>query len=110
MEYLVTGASGFIGSRVIEALNAKGHKVVGIDNNNDYYDINLKYARLKRIENDNFKFIEMDFSDKKTLDILFEDNQFDRVIHLGAQAGVRYSIENPHAYIDSNVKGFLDIL
>jgi len=110
MKYLVTGASGFIGSRVIEVLCSQEHKVVGIDNNNDYYDVNLKFARLDRIENDKFEFIEMDFSNKDSLDYLFDKHQFDRIIHLGAQAGVRYSIENPKAYADSNLIGHLNIL
>ncbi|WP_299007632.1 NAD-dependent epimerase [uncultured Shewanella sp.] len=110
MKYLVTGASGFIGSRVVEILTSQGHVVIGIDNNNDYYDVNLKYSRLKRIENKSFKFINMDFSNKIELDILFEKHVFDRVIHLGAQAGVRYSIENPIAYADSNLVGHLNIL
>ncbi|MCE7577994.1 NAD-dependent epimerase [Aliivibrio fischeri] len=110
MKYLVTGASGFIGSRVSEVLIEKGHYVVGIDNNNDYYDVNLKFARLDRIKHDKFEFINMDFSDKQSVDSLFDTHEFDRVIHLGAQAGVRYSIENPMAYADSNLVGHLNIL
>lgn len=110
MKYLVTGASGFIGSRVVDVLCEQGHLVVGIDNNNSYYDVNLKLARLERICNDSFTFINMDFSDKSAVEILFSSNDFDRVIHLGAQAGVRYSIENPMAYADSNLIGHLNIL
>ncbi|PQJ83329.1 NAD-dependent epimerase [Aliivibrio sifiae] len=110
MKYLITGASGFIGSRVSEVLIEKGHYVVGIDNNNDYYDVNLKFARLDRIKSDKFEFINMDFSDKQSVDSLFDTHKFDRVIHLGAQAGVRYSIENPMAYADSNLVGHLNIL
>ncbi|MUK46107.1 NAD-dependent epimerase/dehydratase family protein [Aliivibrio fischeri] len=110
MKYLITGASGFIGSRVSEVLIEKGHYVVGIDNNNDYYDVNLKFARLDRIKHDKFEFMNMDFSDKQSVDSLFDTHEFDRVIHLGAQAGVRYSIENPMAYADSNLVGHLNIL
>ncbi|MDO6499533.1 NAD-dependent epimerase [Photobacterium sanguinicancri] len=110
MKYLLTGVSGFIGSRVAEVLVQKGHDVVGIDNNNDYYDVSLKLARLKRIENKNFLFVKVDFSKKKQLELLFKEYKFDRVIHLGAQAGVRYSIENPMAYADSNLIGHLNIL
>lgn len=110
MKYLITGASGFIGSRVAEFLNAKGHDVVGIDNNNDYYDVNLKFARLERASHAQFEFVEMDFSVKPDVDALFEKHQFDKVINLGGQAGVRYSIENPIAYGESNLMGFLNIL
>ncbi|WP_413111948.1 NAD-dependent epimerase [Thaumasiovibrio sp. DFM-14] len=110
MRYLVTGASGFIGSRVSEKLNSLGQTVVGVDNNNDYYDVNLKFSRLERINNKLFTFINMDFSDKSAVQSLFEEYKFDRVIHLGAQAGVRYSIENPMAYADSNLIGHLNIL
>ncbi|WP_036830337.1 GDP-mannose 4,6-dehydratase, partial [Photobacterium sanctipauli] len=92
------------------SLTKKGHKVVGIDNNNDYYDVNLKFARLGRIASESFTFIELDFSDKKSLENLFERFTFERVIHLGAQAGVRYSIDNPMAYADSNLIGHLNIL
>lgn len=110
MRYLVTGASGFIGSKVIEVLNNNGHFVVGVDNNNDYYDVNLKYARLARLQSENFQFIELDFSDKSALEKVFDEYKFDRVIHLGAQAGVRYSIDNPTVYADSNLIGHLNIL
>jgi len=110
MKYLVTGVAGFIGACVVEKLCAQGHDVVGIDNINDYYDINLKLARLKRIGNDNFQFIKMDLADREEIASLFKEHQFTRVIHLGAQAGVRYSIDNPLAYADSNLVGHLNIL
>lgn len=110
MKYLVTGSAGFIGSCVVERLCLQGHVVVGIDNINDYYDINLKHARLKRAEHENFQFIKMDLADRESMAALFVEHQFDRVVHLGAQAGVRYSIENPMAYADSNLVGHLNIL
>ena len=110
MKYLVTGAAGFIGSAVVDKFKEAGHEVVGIDNLNDYYDINLKHARLDRIKHKNFRFIKLDISDRDAVESLFENEKFDRVIHLAAQAGVRYSIENPHAYADSNLIGHLNIL
>ncbi|MBM7072111.1 NAD-dependent epimerase [Shewanella sp. 202IG2-18] len=110
MKYLVTGAAGFIGSAVVERLTAQGFDVVGIDNINDYYDIALKEARLVRIEHPNFRFEKLDISDREAIASLFESEKFDKVIHLAAQAGVRYSIENPHAYADSNLVGHLNIL
>ncbi|MFT4765698.1 MAG: UDP-glucuronate 4-epimerase [Oleispira sp.] len=107
----MTGAAGFIGNFVAERLCNEGHEVVGLDNLNDYYDPALKLARLNRIKHlDNFRFIKMDISDRVGIAELFEKEKFNRVIHLAAQAGVRYSIENPMAYIDSNMVGFATIL
>jgi UDP-glucuronate 4-epimerase len=111
MKYLVTGAAGFIGNFVAERLCDQGHEVVGLDNLNNYYDPNLKLARLKRIEHfSSFRFIKMDIADRTAIAELFNTEKFDRVIHLAAQAGVRYSIENPMAYIDSNLVGMATIL
>ncbi len=117
MKVLVTGAAGFIGSHVALRLLARGDNVVGLDNLNDYYDVSLKEARLHRIESagseplaGEFSFVKMDIADRSDIEQLFGDEKFDRVVHLAAQAGVRYSIENPHAYIDSNIVGFVNIL
>jgi UDP-glucuronate 4-epimerase len=111
LKYLVTGAAGFIGNFVAERLCNEGHEVVGLDNLNDYYDPALKLARLDRIKHlDNFRFVKMDISERGAIAELFAKEKFSRVIHLAAQAGVRYSIENPMAYIDSNVVGFATIL
>lgn len=111
MNFLVTGAAGFIGFHVSQRLLAAGHQVVGIDNLNDYYDVNLKRARLDLINAEpGFTFIERDLADRDAIASLFGQYNFQRVIHLGAQAGVRYSIENPHAYADSNLTGHLNIL
>ena len=111
MKVLVTGAAGFIGMHTSERLLARGDEVVGLDNLNDYYDPQLKRDRLARIEpQPNFRFVKMDVADRAGIEALFAAEKFDRVIHLAAQAGVRYSLENPHAYIDSNVVGFMNIL
>lgn len=110
MKYLVTGAAGFVGSAVAKRLNDDGHEVVGIDNLNDYYDVNLKYARLEHINHPNFRFKQIDIADRDEVAKLFAEENFDRVIHLAAQAGVRYSLENPHTYADSNLIGHLNIL
>ena len=111
MKYLVTGAAGFIGNFVSERLCDAGHDVIGLDNLNDYYDPNLKLSRLKRLDKfDNFTFVKLDLANREGMEALFAEQQFDRVIHLAAQAGVRYSIENPMAYIDSNLVGMATIL
>ncbi|EGQ7792135.1 NAD-dependent epimerase [Vibrio parahaemolyticus] len=110
MKYLVTGAAGFIGSATIRKLNSLGYEVIGIDNINDYYDVELKYARLNFIKNPLFRFFNMDISNKNEIERLFEKEKFDRVIHLAAQAGVRYSLVNPHCYAESNLSGFLNVL
>lgn len=108
---LVTGAAGFIGYHTCEKLLRAGLEIVGIDNLNDYYDVTLKDARLSRLNNQKtFHFFRLDLSDRKGMDELFSTHQFDTVIHLAAQAGVRYSIQNPHAYVDSNLVGFINIL
>ena len=108
---LVTGASGFIGMHVIEKLLKMDLEVLGIDNLNDYYDVNLKKDRLKRlINNQKFKFFQIDINDKEKLHDIFKNDQPSHVLHLAAQAGVRYSLTNPDAYIDSNIQGFLNIL
>ena len=110
MKYLVTGAAGFIGFHVSKRLLQAGHQVVGIDNLNDYYDVNLKQARLNLLQSPQFSFHKIDLADRSMMETLFADEKFDRVIHLAAQAGVRYSIENPHAYAESNLMGHLNIL
>lgn len=108
---LVTGAAGFIGAFLSKALLEEGHTVIGIDNLNDYYDVNLKHERLKALEpEENFTFIKLDLADKQAVDELFEQNRPQIVINLAAQAGVRYSIENPDVYIQSNIVGFHNIL
>lgn len=111
MNFLVTGAAGFIGFHVSQRLLAAGHQVVGIDNLNDYYDVSLKQARLDQIlPHPAFTFIKMGLADRQAISSLFEQHAFERVIHLAAQAGVRYSIDNPHAYADANLTGHLNIL
>lgn len=126
MKILVTGTAGFIGSYVVNALLKRGDEVVGLDNINDYYDVDLKYARLseagisredvawyKFVESSKhprYRFVRMNLEDREAMQMLFANGGFDRVCHLAAQAGVRYSIENPYAYVESNVDGFLNIL
>lgn len=125
MKILVTGTAGFIGYHLAKKLLERGDTVIGLDNINDYYDVNLKYARLKELGIDrekidkglvqstiypNHQFIKMDLADTEGINHLFETEKFDAVCNLAAQAGVRYSLENPHAYIDSNIKGFMNIL
>ncbi|SFD12303.1 NAD-dependent epimerase [Pragia fontium] len=111
MKFLVTGAAGFIGFHVSQRLLSLGHEVVGIDNLNDYYDVSLKEARLALIEeHPQFRFIKLDLADREGMAALFAAEGFQRVIHLAAQAGVRYSLENPHAYADANLIGHLNIL
>jgi len=126
MKILVTGTAGFIGFHLAKKLLERGDEVVGLDNINDYYDVNLKYGRLKELGiqreqiadskyviSDIFskhRFIKLDLADKEEMDRLFETEKFDAVCHLAAQAGVRYSLENPHAYIQSNITGFINIL
>lgn len=111
MKILVTGSAGFIGFHVSQALCARGDTVVGVDNLNDYYDVTLKTDRLAQLQSlSNFEFIKLDIADREGLTDLFNRYKFDRVVHLAAQAGVRYSIENPHAYADSNLVGFLNVL
>jgi UDP-glucuronate 4-epimerase len=127
MKILITGAAGFIGFHVTQLLLAKGHTVVGLDNINAYYDVQLKYARLNELgiskeqgkipnnltqseQQPKFSFVRMALEDRKQLPQLFKDQKFDVVCNLAAQAGVRYSLENPEAYIDSNVVGFLNVL
>ena len=107
MKILVTGAAGFIGSKLMAELVKRGDDVVGIDNFNDYYDVRLKYGRLEEF---GLNVLKMDLADKASLDALFEKERFDKVVNLAAQAGVRYSITNPYAYLQSNLVGFLNIL
>jgi UDP-glucuronate 4-epimerase len=130
LKILVTGTAGFIGYHLAKKLLERGDEVVGIDNINDYYDVNLKHARLKQLgiipidtskgfeankpinssKYNKHKFIKLDLADKEGMDKLFKEEKFDAVMNLAAQAGVRYSLENPHAYVDSNVVGFLNVL
>lgn len=111
MKILVTGAAGFIGMHTSLRLLARGDEVVGLDNLNDYYDVSLKEARLARLApSPNFRFVKMDVADVEGMAALFKREGFDRVVHLAAQAGVRYSLVNPHAYVSSNLAGFTNIL
>ncbi|WP_410795429.1 NAD-dependent epimerase [Klebsiella aerogenes] len=110
MKFLITGAAGFIGFHVSKRLLETGHTVIGIDNLNDYYDVNLKQARLNLLDSPFFSFVKLDVADREGMEKLFSTEKFDRVVHLAAQAGVRYSLDNPHAYADANLTGFLNIL
>ena len=111
MKILLTGAAGFIGMTTALRLLARGDDVVGLDNLNDYYDVNLKQSRLNRLVNHaKFRFVKMDVGDRVGMETVFATEKFDHVIHLAAQAGVRYSLQNPRAYVDSNVVGFINIL
>ncbi|MFN3480372.1 MAG: GDP-mannose 4,6-dehydratase, partial [Thermodesulfovibrionales bacterium] len=126
MKVLITGTAGFIGFHLTEKLLKKGHEVIGLDNINDYYDVNLKYARLKKsgIEREDidygrpvqsrhsphYKFIKLNLEDREGVLKIFSHEGFDMVVNLAAQAGVRYSLINPYSYIESNILGFLNIL
>mgnify|MGYP000977376692 CR=1 FL=1 len=111
MRILVTGAAGFIGFHLCQRLLARGNAVLGLDNLNSYYDVSLKQARLAQLTSlAGFRFVQTDLADRPAMERLFSVERFDTVIHLAAQAGVRYSLENPHAYVDSNLTGFMSIL
>lgn len=111
MKILITGMAGFIGHAVAKRLAILNHTLIGIDNLNDYYDVSLKKARLNDLaDSSNIQFINLDLADRENMASLFEIEKFDAVIHLAAQAGVRYSLENPHAYVDSNLVGHLNVL
>src|SRR6185503_15136963 len=110
MHILITGAAGFIGSAVAWRLLARGERVTGLDNLNDYYDVRLKEARLARTERNGFDFVRGDITDREAMAKLFAAQRFDAVVHLAAQAGVRYSIENPYAYVDANLTGFAHVV
>lgn len=111
LSHLVTGAAGFIGYHLCEGLLAKGHTVLGLDNLSTYYDVQLKRDRLAQLRrHPQFMFVRMDMSDREGVARLFRNARFDSVFHLAAQAGVRYSLENPHAYIDSNIVAFINVL
>ena len=111
MKILVTGVAGFIGAALSLSLLERGDEVIGVDNLNDYYDVSLKHARLARLTPfENFKFVQLNIADRDAMEELFATEQFERVVNLAAQAGVRYSITNPHVYAESNLIGFLNVL
>jgi UDP-glucuronate 4-epimerase len=111
MSILITGVAGFIGAQLSKQLLEQGIEIIGIDNLNDYYDVNLKKARLKQLEaQPHFQFIKLDLADRVAMAELFSRHKFKKVVNLAAQAGVRYSIENPHSYVDSNIVGFVNLL
>ena len=111
MKILVTGSAGFIGFSLCEKLLQKGENIIGIDNHNDYYDIKIKDARLDiLLKYSNYKHYKLDISDKKSLEDIFINHKPNKVINLAAQAGVRYSMVNPYAYINSNIVGFINVL
>ena len=111
MKILITGAAGFIGFHLAQRLLSQHNEVVGVDNLNDYYDLTLKEARLSQLQaHAGFRFVRLDVADREGMARLFAESQFNRVVHLAAQAGVRYSLQNPHAYIESNIVGFLNVL
>jgi UDP-glucuronate 4-epimerase len=111
VKYLLTGAAGFIGFHTTQRLLARGHEVVGLDNLNEYYDVTLKPARLAQLQKlPGFRFVKLDLADDEPMRDLFAREKFNRVVHLAAQAGVRYSLEAPHAYVRSNVTGTLNVL
>ena len=108
--YLVTGVAGFIGSHLAERLLADGKTVVGVDSLNDYYSVQLKRDRLVRLEHPQFQFVQLDLADRQRTAVLFAEHQFDLVLHMAAQAGVRYSLTNPHSYVDNNLSAFVNLL
>ena len=111
MRILVTGAAGFIGYHTAARLLAAGHDVVGLDNLSPYYDVSLKEARLRRLKrHENFRFLHADLADRTIIEATFAEERPERVVHLAAQAGVRYSLDHPHSYIDANITGFLHVL
>mgnify|MGYP001313858163 FL=1 len=110
MKILITGAAGFIGYHLTQSLLSENHQIIGIDNLNDYYDVSLKKARIDNIQDDNFALEIADLANKKEIDKIFDENNFDAVVNLAAQAGVRYSLTHPEKYIESNIIGFTNIL